>query len=294
MRDGTETATSDHRRPAFRGGVRPAVGLFVFFVLWTLLTNAFLATSLEPNPDPAAVHALSAASKTVQLGATALVLRAEGVRPPDIGLSVALVRPAVVTVVCLIAALNAVGALLVALGGESASVGFFVDLRTPPEDYSLFTVITGITTYYLFVGPAEELAFRGYFQNKFAALAGGPSDRLRTVVGIAAAALTFAALHVPLLLHQGVVGVGSVIGILVVNFLPGVLFGAVYAVTRNLYLVALLHGIADWLPVFVVPTTGAWPVRPIFVVLVAVSLPAYRRWVTGASDSPATRGSADP
>jgi membrane protease YdiL (CAAX protease family) len=57
--------------------------------------------------------------------------------------------------------------------GSSLSVGLFAPYRSPPTNFSVTTVAAIGVSNYLFTGPVEELAFRGYFQNKLTALFGG-------------------------------------------------------------------------------------------------------------------------
>lgn len=273
---GTEPGSVASWPPAFRGGVRPVAAFALAFSLLVVVTNGLLAGLLGPDPPLVARFALSAVSSTVQVGIAAGLLRREGVGLREVGLDPRLLAPAVVAVAALVAAINATVAALAALGGGDVSVGFFALYRSPPQDYSVSVLLAGGVTYYLFVGPAEELAFRGYLQNKLVALQGRGTARARTAVGVVGAAVVFSLLHVPTLLFGGAT-LGESAGTLVLLALSGIGFGTVYAATRNLYLVALLHGIGNWWPLFVDPP-GVWPDWGVLLVLYALLVVAYRQW----------------
>jgi membrane protease YdiL (CAAX protease family) len=117
----------------------------------------------------------------------------------------------------------------------------------------------------LFTAIPEELAFRAYLQSKFAALAGGGSRRA-TAVGVSLAAVLFALFHLPHWFLASGHGVGPALATRLVGLtLAGLAFGLAYALTRNLWLVALFHATMN---------------QPPF--LVAVEVPAGMHLLVGA------------
>lgn len=104
---------------------------------------------------------------------------------------------------------------------------------------------------WLFVGMAEELAVRGYLQNKLVVLFDGDSRFGRRVAGILLTAVVFALIHVPQRLVVAGLAVEQLPTSLALLAATAVVLGVVYELTRNLVLVALLH--------------GAWNVPPVFL-----------------------------
>jgi membrane protease YdiL (CAAX protease family) len=280
-----ETGSTTNWPPTFRGGIWPAIVFVLAFSLWVLFTNTLLAQLFGPDPAFVPEQLLSIISKTIQIGATVLILRYEGVRLRDIGLSTQLIVPAIIAIGGLLIVLNAVVAGLVVLDGNELSVGVFALLQSPPQNYPLSAILLGSINFYLFVGPAEELAFRGYLQNKLTALLGGGNDRIQIAVGVVAAAVIFALLHIPTILLVGGFQLQALAGTLLLNALSGIAFGTIYALTRNLYLVAFLHGIGDWWPLFIDPGSGAWPNWGVLIVLYALLVLLYRQWATRTARS---------
>lgn len=104
---------------------------------------------------------------------------------------------------------------------------------------------------WLFVGVAEELAVRGYLQNKLVVLFDGDGRFGRRVAGVFLTAVVFALLHVPQRLVVAGLAVEQLPASLALLAATAVVLGVVYELTRNLVLVALLH--------------GAWNVPPVFL-----------------------------
>ncbi|WP_433631673.1 lysostaphin resistance A-like protein [Halomicrococcus sp. NG-SE-24] len=235
-----------------------------------------------PEPSVVSERILGMASSTVQIGIALLVLRYEGVRLRDLGLSPQLLAPAMVAVGGVVLVLNGVVAGLTILGGTEVSVG----VQSVPPNYSSFEIAVSGVYFYLFVGPAEELVFRGYLQNKLTALFEGGNDRTRRALGVVTAAVTFSLLHVPVIVLVGGVQLREMSGILLMLIFSGITFGTVYELTRNLYLVAFLHGIGDLWPLFVDPGSSAWPNWGVIFACYALLVLLYRQWATGTSRSP--------
>jgi membrane protease YdiL (CAAX protease family) len=270
--------------PRFHRSGLPVLGFVLFFAAWVVFTNAVRAELLGPDSGVIAERLLGVASSSVQFGVVLLLLRYEGVRLRDLGLDRRLLVPALIAVGGVVVAFNAAVAGLAALGGTAPSVGF---PTVPPEYSPLDAAVTGVY-FYLFVGPAEELAFRGYLQNKLAALVGTGRERIRRAIGVASAAVLFSLLHVPALVFVGDVRLQGAVGVLIVLALSGLTFGVVYELTRNLYLVALLHAIGDFWPLFVDPGPVGWPNWGVVSVCYALLVLAYRTWAPQTPSSTAS------
>lgn len=87
----------------------------------------------------------------------------------------------------------------------------------------------------LVVGPAEELVYRNLVQKTLA-------DGYQTVMAVIGASAIFAVAHLPAYLTSDPIALA---GSLTVVFLLSCVLGVVYARTRNLMTVALVHGIYD-------------------------------------------------
>ena len=256
----------------FRGGIWPLV---VFVLVMTLLPIGLFGL-LFPERSP-----WVGVSATV-LGASAIyaltwgVLRWEGLRPADVGLSSAHVIPGLLPVAGFWAGVNALAAVLGWTAPGSLSAGLV------GETSGLLWVATAVEQW-LFVGPAEELGARAYLQNKLIALLSGGRNRWRKAVGIAVAALIFALWHIPQRLwRQGLSPFQAVLSAL--GVLPAALLGALfYEVTRNVVFVGLWHGTVNHEPFFFAQYDERW-VRPVMVlsalVLIGVAVWMYRRWAT--------------
>lgn len=138
-------------------------------------------------------------------------------------------------------------------------------------------IVVGAITSYLFTGPVEELAFRGYLQNKVISLTGDRSTWVRTILGIVTTALIFAALHLPDLVLDDGVTIAQAAGGLLLLVLSAVLFGTIYELTQNLILVALLHGIGNFWPLIVDPGPGVWPNYAVILLIYTTLVVVYRR-----------------
>jgi membrane protease YdiL (CAAX protease family) len=169
--------------------------------------------------------------------------------------------------------------------GSSLSVGLFAPYRSPPTNFSVTTVAAIGVSNYLFTGPVEELAFRGYFQNKLTALFGG-FDRLRLAAGILAAAVVFSLIHLPALVVVRGLAVPTAAGSLVLLAISGASLGAVYVLTRNLYVVVLLHGFGNLWPLIVDTGPGTWPNWGVLLLVYALVVVVYRQWAVRASFGP--------
>jgi len=271
----TADASGREWPPSFQRGLAPAFALLAGLAVWLVLTNAARAELLGPDPGVLAERALGVVSSTVQIAAGIALLRVEDASLQDVGLDSRLLAPAVVAVGVVVLALNAAVAALVVLGGHDLVLG----LAAVPEPLSTVEAAASALHYWAFVGVAEELLFRGYLQNKLVAQFGGRESPLARWSGVLAAAVAFALMHLPAIFIFGDGDLGGAIGLLVLLVLSGVTFGVVYELTRNLWLVAVLHGIGDFWPLVVDPTAvGGWPNWALIAVAYAALVVAYRQW----------------
>jgi len=260
--------------PRFADGPWPAVAFALAFTLWLLVSNGLTSSLLGAERSYLVEQLLNVPSGLVQLAIAYAFLRHGGVRIRDIGAGARQVVPAVIAVLAVVAALNVAVIVLVLVAGEPLAFGWFALYRSPPFELSAAAIGVGAMAQYLFVGPIEELAFRGYLQNKLASMLQLGRPRVATALAVVGAALVFAVLHVPTLLLLGGGGWGA-LPLLVAS---GVLFGTIYALTRNLVLVALLHGIGNLWPLAVDPGPVGWPDWIVVLTLYAALVVGYRRW----------------
>lgn len=260
---------------SFSGGVETVAGYVLLFAVVLTGVNMGAERLLGPGSGFVDGQLYNILWKVVEAGIALAFLRYEGVDPREIGLAPRLVRPALAVAVGLLVGLNAIAVGLVLAAGEPLSVGFFADLRAPPLNYGTVEVLVGMVSFYLFVAPSEELAFRGYLQNKLIDLLWGAGDRLRTALGIVAAGVLFSLAHVPRYLVDGA-GLGVLGPALALLVFSGIGFGIVYELTRNLYVVIVLHAFGNWWPLFV--EVGAWPHWPLISALYLLMVAGYRHW----------------
>lgn len=242
----------------FRAGWWPAIALVLALAGWVLV-SVTVSGWLFGDLSVAEEGVWTIPSGVVQIAIAVVVLRYERVGYRELGSSPQLVRPA------LVATVAAAGLGLAA--GTGVSFGLMAYYLAPPVDYSVPGVAITAVGMYLFTGPVEELAFRGYLQNKVVSQVIMGSATVRTTIGILTAALSFALLHIPAYLFTRGVPTGALIGTLVLLTATGVIYGVIYAATRNLYLVMSLHAIGNLWPLVVDPGPGVWPKYGVLLVL---------------------------
>ena len=93
----------------------------------------------------------------------------------------------------------------------------------------------------VFTAIPEELVFRAYFQSKAVALAEW-NGRRAVAIGVAVGAILFALFHLPRWFLMSNRGIGPALASHLLGLtLAGLAYGLVFAVTKNLWLVALFH-----------------------------------------------------
>ncbi|SNR44118.1 CAAX protease self-immunity [Halorubrum vacuolatum] len=265
----TSQSTENIRSIAFEKGLGPPI-LFLFISsLWVV----FVPLAIYPLFDNRFVLlAVMAGAFAVTAAIAWLVLRWEGLSAADVGLSREHVLPGIGLVLLFWVIINVVGALSAFVSTGDVRFGI-------PEQWDSFAFFLGIGIAQLvFVGLAEEFAFRAYLQNKLIALLNGGRDRVRKGAAILLGVLLFTVWHVPQRVFiGGFTSPTAIVQSLIVVMVLGLALGLLYEYTRNVVFVAVLHGTFNWQPQAIV---GAPTDLPFFaglaVLLVVVWY--YRRW----------------
>jgi len=248
--------------------------------------------AVAPGARSPAGYALDAAGMTAFVALSAALLRADGVSLTRVGLGRDLAAPGLAAVAGVWLALNAVAAAAAVATGAGDALGFMYDRP-------LAGIAAAAVVQYVFVGVGEELAVRGYLQNKLTAVLGDPESVATRALGVATAAVTFGVLHVPDGLLTDGLAPGVLAGSVLSLALVGVVFGAVYDLTRNLYLVIGLHGTGNFYPLFVdlraLPEDARLAFTAARLLAFAGVVAAYRVWgPTPGARGPRTRPGGDP
>jgi membrane protease YdiL (CAAX protease family) len=253
--------------PAFEGGSMVPIAAYLLIVA-VLSGLAFVSTGASPSPLLGMGWGLFLVA--VAVGAAAV----EGVSPRS------LFAPprsfaAAIAVVAAFWALYNLAAYGLALGGVAGFAPSESRVVAQPLAY-----LAALLSAFLFTAVPEELAFRGYLQSRLVALA-GRRGRWAVAVGVAGAAALFALFHLPrwfLMLHRGA-GVSLAVRLFGVA-LAGVAYGLVYALTGNVWLVALFHATMNQPPFLVtvhVPATLHLPFAVVeYGAILALSVAAVR------------------
>lgn len=272
-------ATHNDSRPSatmtFEGGLKP---LGAFLVATTVLAAVLVVVATRifgsrPMSPVETVLYFTLGYGLIGFVAWA-VLRREGLRPSHVGLSLQNVVPGVVLVAAIWTVANLLGTLAV-----RGDVEFGISSGVTAAKW-----LSLVVAQLVFVGPIEEFAFRGYFQNKFVALFDGGSDRTRKAVGILVATVIFALWHIPQRLVVQGLSLPNLAPSLAALVALGLLFGVIYELTRNVVFTGVLHGTFNFQPILALGDGGE-PITEVmlFVLpLIVVAVWVYRRWANVA------------
>lgn len=229
---------TDSNPPSFeRGLALPVVAYLTVIALLSALTVMSGGGSRAPLLGMVWGVGLAA------LGAGAL--KAEGVSPRSVLPSVRTLAPVALALVAFWTLYNLV-AFGLALGGVTGFDSSLSRVAGHPLPY-----IGALLSSLLFTAIPEELFFRTYLQQKFVSLAGGTTRRA-VAAGIAIAAVLFALFHLPRWFLASGHGVGVALAVRLFGLtLAGVAYGLVYALTGNLWLVALFHATMNQRPLLI-------------------------------------------
>lgn len=282
------TGTRSIDRIVFKGGIQTLLGFGLTFVAILAVFVPLDELTLEVS---AGVWYLQEVLLFLLIaGITLALLRRDGVRVSDIGLSGQFLIPAALAFSVIYVGVNVVGVGLAAV----FELPWGLDLLTATVPAPFDSLTASWTVFILiqfFIGLVEEFSLRGYFQNKVIAFLGGDSH-LRIAVGVLTASVVFGALHAPGALLSGA-GIAGVVGVVVSRTLTGIFFGTFYELTRNVYFVALLHGFGNTWPLLVDWST--WSGTPLTAFFAGVALfylgvtLGYRYWATDTALTPTVR-----
>jgi membrane protease YdiL (CAAX protease family) len=281
----TESDSTTRWPLTFQGGIWPVVAFLLAFAVWVMISNVFANAVLGSDPSIILQELWHIPSGVVQAAIVLLVLRYEGVSLRELGLSRRKFVSAIVAIAGFLVALNLVIAGLIVLGGSQLSIGLFEIYTSPPLNWTASVLAASMVGQYVFVAVVEELALRGYLQNKLIALLDTDYSRLNTALGIVAAAVAFSLLHIPTQILLEGVSLSGMVGSLLMLAVTGITFGAIYAATRNLYLVIFLHGIGNLWPLIVDPGISTWPNWVVILVLYVLVVVVYRQWAARGTGS---------
>jgi len=280
--------------PAFRGGLLPVAALLLAFTTWVTISAVSFNYLFGADGTPINKALWSIPSGLIQFAIIAIVYRYEDVELTELGLSRDLVKPAAVAVLGVILAVNAAVLGLASLHGSEIRFGVYAFYRTGLYNLSYTVIAISIVTNLVFTGAVEELAFRGYLQNKLVSLVSVGGLRLQTAIGIILTGLSFSLMHIPARLLVDGVRVSELSGTLVLLALSGMLFGTIYALTQNLWLVMLLHGVGNFWPIMMGVGRGIWPNYLVLLGIYCLLIIAYRQVTVRAEvSSPRPLGAVD-
>lgn len=261
----------------FAPTVAPLVGIVVAVTLIAALSvvahRALFGASISTYPEPASTL-LSVPFMTAVVLVSLWFLRREGVDPAAIGLSRRTLLPGILAFGVLWGCVSVAGLSYLLATGQSNAVGFVLPSSWPG------TVTWFLLTLTVANGLPEELVFRGYVQNKVAGAVSGNGEATATAVGIVVAAVLFGIPHAPVALFLLDLGPEALPAIVLSNLVPGVTYGLVYWLTRNLWYTSLVHGFGNAPFVPLDPTAVPYfvPFAAVSGLLVGVG---YRRWARG-------------
>lgn len=274
------------RAITFRGGPRTVVGFGVALAAWVVVFVRIEAVVADASAWVALATELGTFAT---LGAITLyVLRVEGVRAVELGLTRRHLVSAVAAFAGLWVALNLLGVGVAVATGHRWGIDLIRATVDPQWAPLPAPWVTTVLLNFLVVGLVEEFVVRGYFQTRVIALLGG-GTRLRTAAGIVTASVLFGALHTPGAALSGA-SLGGVLGSAALPALTGLLFGAFYEWTHNVYFVAMLHGLGNTWPLVVDWTAWSGTALSAFWVGVAVvylgTTAGYRYWTDSTDGTP--------
>ncbi|MCJ0621346.1 type II CAAX prenyl endopeptidase Rce1 family protein (plasmid) [Haloarcula sp. KBTZ06] len=224
--------------PRFSSG--PLVPVVAYLLVIVVLSGLVI---ISPGASPPPVLGMLWGVFLVAL--TVGALRIETVSPRSLLPPVRTLIPVIGVVIAFWGLYNLV-AVALAVGGIS---GFDASLSRTAAHPLLY--LAALFSSLLFTAIPEELLFRTYLQEKFTRLAGG-TTRCAVLAGIGLVAVLFALFHLPQWFLASGHGVGSALAARLLGLtLMGLAYGSVYALTGNLWLVALFHASMNQPPVIV-------------------------------------------
>jgi hypothetical protein len=206
-----------------------AVGLAAGVGLVAVITIVLVALGRDLSPLVFLVVSLVSIQGVAFGGVALAYLRFRGMPVASVGLRSPSVRELLIVfggyATAFVAAIT--GAIIVSVTGAPAGQNQVSEFASADPSVLLWLIPAS----FLLIGPGEELLFRGIVQSRI-------RETFGPVPGVALASALFAAVHVVALTG----GAGGRLVTVTVLFFPALVFGAVYEVTDNLVVPALVHG----------------------------------------------------
>ncbi|MFC6865075.1 type II CAAX prenyl endopeptidase Rce1 family protein [Halomicroarcula sp. GCM10025817] len=214
--------------PVFERG--PLVPIVTYLLIIVVLSGfALVATGASPSP----ILGMAWGVFLIVAGLGALTV--EGVSPRSLFPSTRSLVPVLGVLITFWALYNLVAYSLAHFGVSGFDIVASRVVAHP------LPYLAALGSALVFTAIPEEVVFRGYFQSKAVALARGNARRA-AAIGVAVGAVLFALFHLPRWFLMSNHGLGPALASHLLGLtLAGLAYGLVYAVTRNLWLVALFH-----------------------------------------------------
>ena len=200
------------------------LGLGAGVALVLALSVLLVGVGLDPSPLALLVISLVSIQGVAFGGVALLYLRFRGRPVTSVGVRLPSVRELLIVVagyaMAFIAAIT--GAIVIGITGAPAGENQVAEFASTDPSVLLS---------FLLIGPGEELLFRGIVQGRL-------RETFDRVPGVVLASALFAAVHFAALTG----GAGGRLVTIAVLFFPALVFGAVYELTDNLVVPALVHG----------------------------------------------------
>lgn len=216
--------------------------LVVFWLAYVTMAFVLLNSTLLDTPVAALSHATAGLvnftllANLLMLALTAVILFGWGrLRPSDVGLEWRKLPAGLLAVGLIWLALQGVGLLCSQLFHGSA-------IWHPQwEAYPTAVVIGWLNGTLFGVAVVEEIGFRGFLIPQFWVRLNG---RWRLATAVVLSQLSFAAMHIPQLIHEQLppAAFASRAGMV---FLLGVVFALIYLLSDNLFIAMAFHGLHD-------------------------------------------------
>lgn len=205
------------------------LGLGVGFVLVLALSLLLVGAGFDPSPFVFLVISLVSIQGIAFGGVALAYLRLRGRPIASVGLRLPSLRDLLFVVGGYAAAIVAAitGAIIISVTGAPAGENQVTELASADPSVLLWLIPAS----FLLIGPGEELLFRGIVQGRLREV----FDR---VPGVVLASALFAAIHYAALTG----GAGGRLVTITILFFPALVFGAVYELSDNLVVPALVHG----------------------------------------------------
>jgi len=205
------------------------LGLGVGIALVLALSLLLIGVGLDPSPFTLLVISLVSIQGVAFGGVALLYLRFRGRPVTTVGLRLPSVRELLIVVAgyatAFVAAIT--GAIVIGITGAPAGENQVAEFASADPTVLLWLIPAS----FLLIGPGEELLFRGIVQGRL-------RETFDRVPGVVLASALFAAVHFVALTG----GAGGRLVTITILFFPALVFGAVYEITDNLVVPALVHG----------------------------------------------------